>query len=75
MSGKERNSAPLEITPAVILEVARKIVKPYTLDFKYLDWWSKYKVSFDLTEITPVNTHVNRSSKESPHNLASPIGM
>lgn len=33
-----------QITPRVMLEAARKIMAPYTLDFKYCDWWSLYKV-------------------------------
>ncbi|KAL8719943.1 MAG: hypothetical protein Q9225_003120 [Loekoesia sp. 1 TL-2023] len=29
-----------QITPGFMLEAARKIMAPYTLDFKYCDWWS-----------------------------------
>lgn len=47
MGYKDANdSARSEITPGLILEAAQKILKPYTLDSKYLDWWSVYRVSF-----------------------------
>ena len=44
-SGKDGDSASREITPAFILEAAKKILRPYTLDYNYLDWWSIYRVS------------------------------
>ena len=33
------------ITPDTILEAAQRIIKPYTLEFKYHDWWTVYRVS------------------------------
>ena len=49
-SGKDGNLPHLEITPALILEAAQRIMEPYRLEFKYLDWWSVYKVSFNPTQ-------------------------
>ena len=75
VSNKGGRSAPLEITPALILGVAKKILRPYTLDFKYLDWWSVYRVSLILPRICFARAHVTRFSKESLLNSASQIGM
>ncbi|UKZ76347.1 hypothetical protein TrVFT333_004049 [Trichoderma virens FT-333] len=33
-----------QITPDLILETARKILSPYTLDYHYIDWWTAYQI-------------------------------
>lgn len=50
MSCKGGNFARLDTTPTLILEAAQAILEPYTLDFKYFDWWSVYRVSFKPTQ-------------------------
>ena len=32
------------INPQTMIETARKIMAPYTIDYKYCDWWSLYKI-------------------------------
>ncbi|RFU79183.1 fad binding domain-containing [Trichoderma arundinaceum] len=33
-----------QITPDLILQTARKILSPYTLDYHYIDWWTAYQI-------------------------------
>ncbi|PNP44568.1 hypothetical protein TGAMA5MH_03698 [Trichoderma gamsii] len=33
-----------QITPELILQTARKILSPYTLDYHYIDWWTAYQI-------------------------------
>jgi phenol 2-monooxygenase (NADPH) len=45
-----------QITPETIIASAQKIMRPYTITYKYLDWWTAYQIgqrvgnSFSLQE-------------------------
>jgi phenol 2-monooxygenase len=43
-SAKESNFDRSKITPDDIIEIARKIMQPYTLDYNHCDWFSVYTV-------------------------------
>ncbi|MCJ1245589.1 hypothetical protein MMC30_002793 [Trapelia coarctata] len=44
LSGEGSNFDRSQVTPRSILEAAKKIMHPYTFDFKYCDWWSVYQI-------------------------------
>ena len=64
-----------QITPKVMLAVARRIMAPYTLDYKHCDWWSLYKVSRGLgPNFVPSNNSLYRLAKECLPNSALTAG-
>lgn len=40
-SGRDARAS---INPATIFAQAKKVLAPYTLDYKYCDWWTAYQV-------------------------------
>lgn len=46
-----------QITPRTMIKAAQKIMAPYTIDYKYCDWWSLYKIG---QRISPKFSSANR---------------
>lgn len=42
---EEKHFNASEVTPQTILQIAREIMRPYSLDFKICEWQSVYTVS------------------------------
>lgn len=42
---EEASAQHPDYSPESILEIAKMMVRPYNLAYKYCDWWSIYKVS------------------------------
>lgn len=32
------------VTPEILIETAKRILSPYTIDFTYIHWWSAYQI-------------------------------
>ncbi|KAF2214061.1 hypothetical protein CERZMDRAFT_111010 [Cercospora zeae-maydis SCOH1-5] len=46
-----------EVVCRDIMDTARKIFAPYTMDYKYCDWWTLYRVG---QRVATTNSHMNR---------------
>lgn len=58
LSEEGRNYDRSQITHELMLKRAQEILKPYSLDFKYCDWWSAYQVSFNTLILCCHPSHI-----------------
>ena len=61
-----------QLSPDMILESAQKIMSPYTLTYKYCDWWTAYQV-WTLAIMFTVATDMGFSRSDSELETNSPV--
>lgn len=47
-----------KINPEMILKAAQKIMKPYTLSYHYIDWWTAYQIGQRVSDKFSVDNRI-----------------
>lgn len=50
-----------KITPELIFEAAKKILRPYEIDYEYCDWWTAYQV--EMLPLNPIFSWMRMTDK------------